>query len=425
MTAPATRLAFTRAQTYLAALLFAMILLNYLDRVVLSLVSPVMRLELGLSQMQYAQAVNAFLLAYGFMYVGSGLILDRIGPRKGLALFVACWSVVCIMHASIAGFATLVLWRFLLGVAEPGGWTGAVKTISRHFTAAQRGLASSIFTMGSGIGQIIAPPLVVFMTLRYGWRSAFLIAGVAGLIWIPIWLRVTKTAQPISAVDDRPVPLREALPRLLRNPRALAFMGTRFFGDTTGYFFLFWLPEYLTSSKGFSMATVGKFGWIPMALSDLATLGGGYFSSRLIAAGYPVLFSRKVAMTSAAIFVILGTVFQAATGTWPVLASVSLCTIAVGIWSANLHAVPADAVDQKEVASVHGLAGSAGAVGGILFNTLVGYLSAKGNFFLVFVVLSMLMPLGVAPLWIWMRDAKPLTPAPSSTPGQISPEDSK
>ena len=246
-----------------------------------------------------------------------------------------------------------------------------------------------------------------------------------GLIWIPIWLRVTKNAQPVTAGDDRPVPLREALPRLLRNPRALAFMGTRFFGDTTGYFFLFWLPEYLTSSKGFSLATVGKFGWIPMALSDLATLGGGYFSSRLIAAGYPVLFSRKVAMTSAAIFVILGTMFQAATGTWPVLFSVSLCTIAVGIWSANLHAVPADAVDQNEVASVHGLAGSAGAVGGILFNTLVGYLSAQGNFFLVFVVLSMLMPLGVAPLWIWMRDAKPVKPALSSMPAQISPEDSK
>jgi ACS family hexuronate transporter-like MFS transporter len=401
------RIAFTRQQTYLAALLFTMILLNYLDRVVLSLVSPVMRAELDLSQMQYAQAVNSFLVAYGFMYLGSGLILDRIGPRKGLALFVASWSVVCALHGTISGFASLVVWRFLLGVAEPGGWTGAVKTISRHYTAAQRGLASSIFTTGSGIGQIIAPPLVVFVSLHYGWRSAFLIAGIGGLAWIPVWLRVTKNAQPVASGDDRPVTLREALPRLLRNPRALAFVGTRFFGDTTGYFFLFWLPEYLTSSKGFSLATVGKLGWIPMALSDLATLGGGYFSSRLVTAGYPVLFSRKVAMSSAAIFVLLGTLFQAATGTWWVLFSVSLCTIAVGIWSANLHAVPADAVDQSEVASVHGLAGSAGAIGGILFNTLVGYLSARGNFFLVFVVLSMLMPLGVAPLWIWMRDKDP------------------
>src|ERR1700693_2472847 len=104
MTAPATRMAFTRAQTYLAALLFAMILLNYLDRVVLSLVSPVMRLELGLSQMHYAQAVNSFLVAYGVMYLGSGLVLDRIGPRKGLALFVACWSIVCMLHSTIAGF---------------------------------------------------------------------------------------------------------------------------------------------------------------------------------------------------------------------------------------------------------------------------------------------------------------------------------
>ena len=186
-------IAFSRQQALLVALLFLMIVLNYLDRVILSLVSPMMRQELGMTQVQYAHAVNAFLLAYGLMYLGSGLVLDRVGYRAGLGLFVGFWSLACGLHAAIGGFVSLVVFRFLLGVAEPWGWTGAVKTVSQHFAPAQRGLASGIFTSGASVGSLIAPPLVVFLSLRFGWRSAFLIAGVAGLLWIPAWLRDRKS----------------------------------------------------------------------------------------------------------------------------------------------------------------------------------------------------------------------------------------
>ncbi len=402
-----TRTTFSREQWLIAILLFFMILLNYLDRVVLSLVSPILRKELNLTQMDYAHAVNAFLIAYGVMYLGSGLVLDRVGSRAGLACFVGFWSAACALHAAISGFYSLLAYRFLLGISEPGGWTGAVKTVSERFSSAQRSLAAGIFTSGAGIGSLIAPPLVVWLSLHYGWRSAFLIAGVSGLVWVPLWLLATRGSQPIPS-GERPLPVRQALLRILRSPRSLAYVATRFFGDTTGYFFLFWLPEYLVSSKGFTLAAVGALAWIPFLWNDIGALSGGYVSGRLVELGQKPIRARKLMMSAAAIFVLAGTLLQHASGAAGILLSVSLCTFGVGVWASNLHAVAADGFAQAEVATVHGLAGSAGAVGGILFNTLVGHLSMSGDYFLAFLVLVTLQPLGVGALWVWMPDREEL-----------------
>ncbi|MBY0502260.1 MAG: MFS transporter [Bryobacteraceae bacterium] len=389
---------FTRPQWFIALLLFSMILLNYLDRVVLSLLSPVIRAEFQLTSMNYAMAVNAFLLAYGVMYVGSGILLDRLGSRRGLGLFVGLWSLACMLHAAIIGFYSLAAYRFLLGVFEPGGWTGAVKTVSERFAPAQRSLAAGIFTSGAGLGSVIAPPLVVWLSLHYGWRSAFLLAGLAGLLWLPLWWLATREQPAVARA-----PLRLAL---LREPGALAYVATRFFGDTTGYFFLFWLPEYLMTSKGFTLTQVGALAWIPFLWNDLGALAGGYISGKFVEQGRRPLQARKLMMSVAPLFVLTGSALQAASGTLGVLLSVSLCTFGVGIWAANMHAVPADGFAPGEVATVHGLAGSAGALGGILFNTLVGYYSASGNYLVVFLVLVLLQPFGVAALWLWLPERR-------------------
>ena len=173
------------------------------------------------------------------------------------------------------------------------------------------------------------------------------------------------------------------------------------FGDTTGYFFLFWLPEYLVSQH-FSLSAVGAIGWIPFCFNDAGALLGGYVSGRLIGPLCGPVRSRKVVMSCAALFVIAGTMVQQAETVPAVLLSVSLCTFGVGVWSSNLHSVAADAFPHSVVATVHGIAGCAGSIGGILFNTLVGHFAVKGEYAVIFLVLALLQPAGIAPLWLWL-----------------------
>jgi len=398
-------LRFNQQQVWIAALLFSMIFLNYLDRQILSVLAPIMYKEIGLSQTQYAWAVNAFLFAYAWMYTGSGLILDRLGSRSGLALFVALWSLACGLHATIQGFAGLLVFRFLLGIAEPGGWTGAVKTVSERFNTAQRGIATGVFSTGASIATLIAPPLVVFLSLHYGWRMSFLLPSLIGLLWVPCWLRLVSKPTPDYQDEGTPVsPKSKDLFRFLRDKRVLAYVTARFFGDSSGYFFLFWLPEYLVSTKNFSFAMLGTLGWIPFLANDIGPLTGGYLSGRLVQEGRTPLFSRKLIMTLGSILVAIGALCQSASQTWIVLLSLSISTFGTGVYAGNLHALPADAYPFRSVATIYGIAGSAGAVGGIIFNTLVGHFSAQGDYFVVFVALVLLEPLAVTALWIWLRE---------------------
>jgi MFS transporter, ACS family, hexuronate transporter len=397
-------LRFSREQWFVAILLLMMTVMNYLDRQALSVVAPVMRKELGVSVMGYANAVNSFLLAYALMYAGSGIVLDRIGYRAGLAIFVGLWSVFSGLHATISGYVSLLIFRFLLGLTEPAGFTGAVKTIAERFSPSQRGLATSALGIGTGLGSLIAPPLIVFLSLRFGWRSAFLIASSAAVVWLPLWLLATR-----RAVADRKTqapPVRSKL-RIPRDRRVLAYVLARFFGDSSGYFVLFWLPEYLVTAKHFSFVMLGKLGWIPPCGSDVGAIVGGYVSSRLVVGGWQPLRSRKILMTVAAVLLAIGAALQVASGVWAVLFSLCLCTLGVGMWACNLHALAADAFPRSIVATVHGTAGSAGAVGGIIFNTLVGYFSSRHNYFAALTMFALLLPLAVAPLWLWLNPVAP------------------
>jgi ACS family hexuronate transporter-like MFS transporter len=393
---------FTRSQIFIAALPMLMIVLNYLDRQILSVLAPVMRAEIGLSQMQYASAVNAFLAAYAFMYLGSGMLLDRLGSRVGLALFVALWSLASGLHAAVAGFWSLAAFRFLLGMTEPGGWTGAVKTVSQRFAPVERGLASGIFAGGASMGAVIAVPLMAALSLRFGWRSTFLVVSAAGLLWVPPWLAVTRRPPEIPQPEEESI--RSGVLRLLANRRTLAYVLTRFFGDSSGYFFLFWLPEYLVNHKNFSFALMGAMAWIPFLLQDLGSILGGYASGRLVERGWAPVTSRKILMSAAAAVVAFGTLFQRSPEPWLTIASVSISCFGVGVWPSNMHTVAPDAFSPRIVATVHGLAGSAGAVGGIVFNTLVGYFSSHSDYGSAFLTFSLLQPLGVCALWLWMRE---------------------
>ena len=415
---------FDRTQWFVASLLFAMLFLNYVDRLVLSVLKPIMEDEIGLSEIDYAWAWNAFFLSYGVMYFGSGVILDRIGSRKGLTLFVALWSLASALHASVRGFLDLAFFRFLLGVTEPGGWTGAVKTVSERFNAAQRAIATGIFCIGAGIANMVSLPLVVYLRNRFGWRLAFLIPSCAGFLWLPFWLKVTRRPALNPASEDRGAGFSLAQLKLLGNRRVLAYVLARFFGDFSGYFPLVWMPTYLTSpkGKGFSFDMMGRLGWIPFFFNLLGPLSGGFASNSLIHRGKPAVFSRKVIMTLAAVLVATGALFNEATSTIGIFAALSISTFGVGVWAGNLHTLPNDAFPRNMVATVHGLAGSAGAVGGIIFNTMVGYWIEAGSYWAVFTLWAILEPLGLIGMWLWLSEPPTSTSDPQTGPqrGEVS-----
>ncbi len=396
---------FSRRQVALMALLFLVALLNYVDRQVLSILAPLLRQEIGLSQSDYALAVNAFLAAYALMYVGSGVVLDRLGSRAGLAFFLAGWSLVSAAHAGIRGLADLAALRFLLGLFEPGGWTGAVKTISERFTPVQRGLAAGVFTCGASVATFLTPPLVVFLSVHYGWRLAFLVPSLAGFLWLPLWLAATRERVAPAAVPR--LSWKETWP-LLRQRRVLAYVLVRFFGDSSGYFFLFWIPDYLTSVKQFSFVMLGTLAWIPYLAYDAGPVTGGWLASRLAASGWNPVRARKILMSAAAVIVSTGAGSLFVMRPWAVLSILAVSAFGVGIWAGNLHGLAADAFPPRGVGTAYGLAGSAGAIGGLLFNSLAGHWSANAQYGLVFLAFLLLEPLGAAALWLWMREGDPV-----------------
>lgn len=393
---------FSPRQRAIVSLLFAVALLNYIDRQVLSVLVPVMKEKIGLTTEQYAWLVNAFLLAYGIMYTGSGLVLDRVGARVGLAAFVAIWSIVSGLHAAATGFISLLVLRFLLGLAEPGGWTGAIKTVSEKFNPVQRGLAAGIFASGASVATLIAPPVVVFMSIHWGWRMAFIVPALAGLLWLPFWWKAAREESNTTAESARQPGFGETL-QALGDRRVFGYVLARFFGDSSGYFLLFWIPEYLSSMKGFSFAMLGKLGWFPFLCNDVGPLTGGYLSSKLVQAGIQPVTARKLVMSGAPLLVAVGALSVSATHTWAILGQLGVAAFGVGVWAGNLHALPADAFPREKVATVYGLAGSAGAIGGIIFNYLVGYFTAKSNYAAIFAMLLLVQPLGAAGMWLFLK----------------------
>ncbi|MEJ1937550.1 MFS transporter, partial [Nostoc sp. NIES-2111] len=235
-----------------AGLLFAATLLNYLDRLTLSVLSRDVRREFGLSEMDYSHVTTLFLAAYALMYAGSGPLLDRLGVKKGFLLFVGAWSVAQISHAWAVGKWSLGASRFALGLAEPGNWPASAKAVAEWFPVERRAFGIGIMNAGSSLGSALAPPLVAFLGLRYGWRAAFLATGCAGLLWLLLWWRIYYT--PAHVYGERAQAGKRRSMREIFGTRACwTLCLARFFTDPVIYFVIFWLPEYLGKERGFSL----------------------------------------------------------------------------------------------------------------------------------------------------------------------------
>ena len=381
----------------ICALLFAATTLNYVDRQVLGVLAPDLTQRFGWSEIDYSNIVTAFQAAYAIGLVSAGALIDRLGTRIGYALAICVWSVAAMSHAlagSVLGFAAA---RFLLGLGEAGNFPAAIKTVAEWFPRRERAFATGLFNSGSNVGAILAPLAVPVVAVTWGWQVAFLFTGVLSAIWLVTWLAVYRPPEQHAKLSSGELALIRSDPdepavrlpwtQLLRHRQAWAFVAAKFFTDPIWWFFLFWLPKFLNQEYGLTLTALGPPLIAIYLLADVGSIGGGWIAGRFIKRGWSVNKARKGAMLICALAVVPIVFASTATNLWVAVALIGLATAGHQGWSANVLTLTSDMFPRYAVASVVGLGGLAGAVGGMLISTFVGFLlQATGSYVPVFIM---------------------------------------
>ena len=371
----------------IAVLVSAAIAISYLDRQTLPVAVSAIAKEIPLSNQQFSALQSTFLFSYAFMYAGGGKLVDALGTRRGFTVIMIFWSLACASHALATTFAMLAVSRFLLGMGEGGGFPAATRAVAEWFLPAQRATAMGIINAGTAVGAMVAPPLIAVILTYSNWRWIFVFAGALGLLWTAWWmlsyvspsehfasrnrdLQVLATGNSPGAEDLRWLDL-------LRIRESWGLVTAKFLSDAAWYFYLFWLPKYLYDARGFNVKAVGAFAWIPYAAAGFGCLLGGWFSSELVRRHFSVDMARKLALgLSAAVmpFVIFVPYIPVS---WAIVIF-SLAYFGQQSWSTLVMVLPTDLFPASVVGSVAGLVGFGGAMGGIVFGELVGYLLDHG-----------------------------------------------
>ncbi|MCI0389168.1 MAG: MFS transporter [Acidobacteria bacterium] len=384
-------------------LLFLATVINFIDRQTLSILAPTLRRELSLSESDYANVVTAFLISYTVMYSVAGRLLDRFGVRLGLAACVGWWSLATMLTARAASAFSLATFRFLLGVGEPGIFPGGVKVCGEWFPQRLRAFAIGFFSSGSAVGALLAPPLIAWITLRYGWRMAFLLPGAIGFLWIPLWLLVYQpNHEKIKESAETFEPAR-SWGQLLRERRVWALVLPRLVSDPVWYLYLFWLPDYLQRARGLSLKEIGLYGWIPFLFADFGAMGGGALSDWLIRRGWRPHRARIALLVTVGCLAPLGALVGFLPTALMAIALTCLIAFLTQCWATNTSALTADTFPGAETGTVAGMMGTAGSLGGILFAQLLGVAIAAFGYSSAFVLGAVMHPLAVVLLLLLFR----------------------
>jgi ACS family hexuronate transporter-like MFS transporter len=405
----------------IAVLISAAIAISYFDRQTLPVAIKAIQLEIPISNTQFSQLQAAFLLAYAFMYAGGGKLVDVLGTRTGTLVVMIWWSLACASHGLATGFGLLAASRFLLGMGEGGGFPAATKAVSEWFPSHERATAMGLINAGTAIGAVSAPPLIAWCLATLNWRWVFFLSGALGLIWAVWWMRAYYPAAShprvsaaervaIAEVLQTRTEAQPAIPwlRLLGFVQVWGLVFAKFLSDAAWYFYLFWLPKYLYDARGFDTKQVGYYAWIPYAASGIGCLCGGTFSSYLVKQGRSLNVARKLALgLSAAVMPVAYFVTRT-----PVELAIVLFSIAFfgqQSWSTLVMILPADLFPRSAVGSVAGLVGFGGAMGGVVFGLVVGYLLDHGyGYETVFAIVSTLHVIAFLVIASTVRKVQPV-----------------
>jgi ACS family hexuronate transporter-like MFS transporter len=379
------------------ALLFFAATVNYVDRQVIGILKPTLQDLYHWSEVDYSNVVFAFTAAYAIGLLVVGRIIDWLGVRKGFSLAVVVWSVAAMGHAlarSVFGFGAA---RFALGLGESGSFPASIKAVAEWFPKKERALATGLFNAGTNIGAVVAPLVVPWITVVYGWRWAFIATGALGFFWVVAWMamyanpqnhpRLSRRELEYIQSDAEAPQTKIAWRTLFPHRQTWAFAAGKFLTDPIWWVYLYWVPDFLHKNHGLSLTQIGGPLITIYLLADFGSVGGGWLSSFLIKRNWSVNASRKLAMLICAVSVVPIIFASKASGLWTSVALIGLATAAHQGWSANLFTLVSDMFPRRAVGSVVGIGGMAGAIGGMLIAKIVGYiLDWTGSYFPVFLI---------------------------------------
>jgi ACS family hexuronate transporter-like MFS transporter len=381
----------------ICALLFFGTTMNYVDRQVLGLLAPELQTRIGWTEAQYGYIVTAFQAAYALGLLLMGRLIDLIGTRVGYALSIGIWSLSAAAHALARTPLGFGVARFALGLGEAGNFPAAIKTVAEWFPRKERALATGIFNSGTNVGATIGPLLVLWIARRYGWQSAFVSTGLLSFIPIIFWVRSYRrpqehprlSAAELQYIHSDPCEPDTRIPwaKLLPHRQTWAFLIGKFMTDPIWWFFLFWLPKFLNTNHGLELTALGLPLVVIYNAACVGSIGGGWLAARFLKAGWTVNAARKTAMLMCALTIVPIVAAANVHSLWAAVALVSLATAGHQGWSANMFTFASDLFPRRAVASVVGIGGFGGAVGGMVIATLTGWvLQATGSYVPIFII---------------------------------------
>ncbi|HVU28438.1 MAG TPA: MFS transporter [Verrucomicrobiae bacterium] len=388
---------------YIVILLCLASQLNYLDRQTFSVLAVTLQKEFSLTDIDYSFITTIFLWTYAIAYLFSGYIVDRLGTRRSFITFVSGWSAANMLHAFVKNFVGLALCRGLLAVMEPANFPAGLKAVSEWFPMRERALAVGIFNSGTAFGNALAVPVTAFITLRYGWQSAFVLTGILGFIWVIAWALIYRSPGEHLRLGKEELALIEAeqteeeitdtkkisILRILRMREVWGCMLARLLTDPVSYFLFFWIPKYLENERGFDLKQVGMLAWIPFVALAVGNVYGGAMPRWLVSRGWTVNRARKTNMffVSCGMVIVCYLVTKVPTSSMAV-AILALVMFGHAAW-ANMT-LPAEVFPKNVVGTVTGLGGFLGGISGGVAQLIIGGVVMKYGYGPIFAVCSVM-----------------------------------
>ncbi len=398
------------------SLIFFATLINYIDRLTISVLGPIIVEKLQLTNTEFGSIATWFLFAYTMSQALSGKLYDKIGIKKGFTVSIVVWSLAGIATAFSTGLKTLSLCRFVLGLGEAGNWPGAAKTVAEWFPARQRALGMAIFNSGAAIGSIVAPPIIYGLYAFYGdWHEVFIFTGLLGFVWLAAWLLIydrpenhkwltkeefalireeepSEKAEPSQPQTEAPQQIGWF--ELLRYRQTWSIVLARFLVDPIWWLYITWLPLYLSKVHGFDLKQIGLFAWVPYVAADAGSLFGGWLSGYLIGRGWSVNNARKAVIIFAACLMPAGILAAFSTDSMTALVLIGVVLFGFQVWINNVQTLPSDFFPSSAVGSVAGLGGMGAGIGSMIFIFTTGWVVDNFSYTPILVTAGILAPIG-------------------------------